>query len=84
MYYWNYSFEFKIVTNVIEESETVIAYFKYEIIEKIEYKDTDMWINLVNDGIYCFMVTDKDGRMADITSQVQGISYSDGELTYLK
>lgn len=77
MYYWNYSFEFKIVTNVIEEPETVIAYFKYEIIEKIEYKDTDMWIDLVNDGIYCFMVTDKDGGMVDITSKEYRILMED-------
>lgn len=74
----------EILTNATEEPENIIVYFNDEVIEKIEYKDTDVQINLVDDGIYCFMVTGKDSEKVDITSQVQGISYSDGGLTYLK
>lgn len=67
----------------IREPKTLIVYFNDEIRETIDYHDTDIQISLVNEGIYCFMVVNKNNETVDITSQVQGTSYVGSRTEYI-
>ena len=54
------------------------------MIETICYNDTNIHVNLNNDGIYCFMVMDEYGETVDITSQIQGTAYPKDEIVKLR
>lgn len=70
--------------DITKNPESVIVYFNDEMLETISYNDDDIHIDLVNAGVYCFMIIDKDGETIDITPQIQGTSYSEGGISYLK
>lgn len=70
--------------DITKNPDSVIVYFNDEILETISYSDDDIHIDLANDGVYCFVIIDKDGETIDITSQIQGTSYSEGGIRYLK
>ena len=70
--------------DITKNPDSVIVYFNDEMLETISYSDDDIHIDLVNDGVYCFVIIDKDGKTIDITSQIQGTSYPEGGIRYLK
>ena len=74
----------EILLSATKEPDTVIIYFNDEILETIAYDDTDIQMDLSNEGMYYFMVVSKDNEYVDITLQVQGISYSESGVDYLK
>lgn len=69
--------------NVVKEPKAVVVYFNDELLETINYNNADILIDLADDGIYRFMVVDKDGTSIDITSQIQGTSHSDSGIMFL-
>ena len=70
--------------DITKNPDSVIVYFNDEMLETISYSDDDIHIDLVNDGVYCFVIIDKDSKTIDITSQIQGTSYPEGGIRYLK
>lgn len=61
--------------DITKNPDSVIVFFNDEMLETISYSDDDIHIDLVNDGVYCFVIIDKDGETIDITPQIQGTSY---------
>lgn len=70
--------------DITSKPKSVIVYFNDEILETISCNDADIQIGLLNDGVYRFMIMDEEGEVVDITSHIQGISYSEGGIGYLK
>ena len=54
------------------------------MLESISFIYVYILIDEVNDGVYCFVIIDKDSKTIDITSQIQGTSYPEGGIRYLK
>ena len=67
---------------------TIIEYMRQKLTEYPKISEflagDDIHIDLVNDGVYCFVIIDKDSKTIDITSQIQGTSYPEGGIRYLK
>lgn len=72
------------ILSATKEPRTVVVYFNDEIYEAIDYNGADIQIDLTNHGMYCFMIVNKDNESVDITSQVQGTSYSESGAEYLR
>lgn len=65
--------------NAVKEPKAIIIYFNDKILETIDYNDADIQVNLSNEGMYCFVIVDKDHASIDITSQIQGTSYPEND-----
>lgn len=70
--------------DTVNEPKTIVIYFNDKIIETIDYNNTDIQVNLDNEGMYCFVVIDEDNISTDVTSHVQGTSYLEDGTVYLK